>query len=536
MRASEAKFRAIVSIASEAIISTDADQRIIHFNRGAEEIFGYRADEIIGQPLNLLIPERHRRVHEQHVRNFATSSVLARRMGERAEISGRRKNGEEFPAEASISRIEIDGQLVFTAVLRDTTERRRAEERLRFISQAGALLAGSLDVEKTLESVAALAVPVLGDWCGIYLSRDGRPVRRVLAVHAQAELHAKDMARFVEIPFTMRPDHPITRVLQTGGSAIIELSPERLREIADNREHLELLTRLEVGSALVVALKARDRIMGAISFFLHAGRSRQYTEDDVLLAEELASRAALALDNARLYAEARNAIQARDDLLAVVSHDLGNPLSAIRVGTTLLLKKVPAEEATAGAWNHLANIRTAVAQMERLINDLLEVKRIEAGYLSLEKERASVASLLDEAMDSFGEITAGRDITLLRLPSDTISVEADRARIQQVFSNLIGNAVKFTPAGGTIEVGANRSGAEVVFVVRDTGRGIPPEHLAHVFDRFWQARRAERHGIGLGLAIVKGIVEAHGGRVWVESELGRGSSFYFTLPGPARVD
>jgi len=536
LRASEARFRAIVSIASDAIISTDAQQRVIHFNRGAEEIFGYTADEVIGQPLNLLIPDRYRRAHEEHVRRFATSNISARRMGERAEISGIRKNGEEFPAEASISRVEIDGELVFTAVLRDITERRRSEARLKFLAKASELLASSLDVEKTLESVAALAVPVLGDWCAIYLGGDGRPVRRVHAVHNNPALHADDMARYVEIPFTMREAHPVTQVLRSGRSMIVELSPARLREIADNEDHCELLTRLDAGSALVAPLKARERTMGAVSFFLDASGSRHYSQEDLLLAEELAGRAALALDNARLYAEARSAIQARDDLLAVVSHDLGNPLSAIRLGTTLLLRQVPSEEAEAGAWKHLENIRTAVSQMERLITDLLEMKRIEAGYLALEKERCSVTSLLDEAIDAFAEIAAGKNITLLKLPSDAAVIEADRTRLQQVFSNLIGNAIKFTPSGGTIEVGATAHDSEVVFAVRDTGSGIPPEHLSHVFDRFWQARRAERHGIGLGLAIVKGIIEAHGGRVWVESEVGRGSSFYFTVPrsNPAR--
>jgi signal transduction histidine kinase len=168
--------------------------------------------------------------------------------------------------------------------------------------------------------------------------------------------------------------------------------------------------------------------------------------------------------------------------------------------------------------------------MERLIKDLLEIKRIEAGYFSLERERISVQSLISEAVETLEPLVTGKEIRFLHQPvEDSPHVLADRERIMQVFSNLVGNAVKFTPAGGSITLGTQRRDNDVVFFVRDSGAGIPPEDLHHVFDRFWQARRRGRHGIGLGLAIVKGIVEAHNGAVWVESELGTGSTFYFTI-------
>jgi signal transduction histidine kinase len=241
------------------------------------------------------------------------------------------------------------------------------------------------------------------------------------------------------------------------------------------------------------------------------------------------------MDNALLYQAARDAVRARDDILAVVSHDLGNPLSAIRIGASLLLRTVPEEQRT-GAWRHIEGIRHSVEQMERLINDLLEVKRIEAGHLSLNRRRHSPAALATEVVELMQPLAAERAQVLeLDVPATLPAVTADRERILQVFSNLVGNALKFTPEGGRIRIAAYApdAGGEVVFAVSDTGRGIAPEHIEHVFDRFWQAHRNRREGIGLGLAIVKGIVQAHGGRVWVESAPGTGSTFSFALPAAA---
>src|SRR5688572_10473148 len=190
---------AIIAISADAIISIDESQNIIRFNQGAEDIFRYAADEVLGQPIDLLIPERFRANHGAQVRGFQESPVAARRMGERRQISGLRKGGEEFPAEASISKTRVDDAWIFTVVLRDVSDRLRTEQMQRFLAQAGALLAGSLDPDRTMESVAALAVPVLGDWCIIFLGGDGTPIRRALTVHADPG-RAEEMRRLREIP------------------------------------------------------------------------------------------------------------------------------------------------------------------------------------------------------------------------------------------------------------------------------------------------------------------------------------------------
>lgn len=523
LRASDA----IIAISADAIISMDESQRITRFNRGAEEIFGYAAADIIGKRIEKLIPARFHSTHEHHVRAFSESPVVARRMGERRQISALRSSGEEFPAEASISKTRVGGEWLFTVVLRDVSERVRAEQTQRFLAQAGALLVGSLDAERTLESVAALAVRVLGDWCVIFLANETGAVRRAHAVHADLA-RSGQMLRLCEIPFRMNPGHPVVRCLTSGETVVEVVDDAMVRQMAGDAEHYDLLRNLEPRSMLAVALRARERVVGAICMFYGIG-GRIHTEEDIQLAEDLASRAGLALDNARLYEEAQAAIRARDDVLAVVSHDLGNPIAAIRVGTSILRKQFARTDVNSEAERQVENIRASALQMERLVLDLLDIKRIEAGFLSMNIETLAVADLLEAA----GEMWAASGSTLTfssEAPDEEIYVLADRERILQVFANLLGNAAKFTPAPGEISIGAELNDDAVEFRVGDTGTGIPTEHLRHIFDRFWQVRRSGRQGIGLGLAIVKGIVDAHGGSVRVQSEPGEGSTFYFTLP------
>jgi PAS domain S-box-containing protein len=518
---------AIIAISADAIISIDESQRITRFNRGAEEIFGYAAAEMIGQRIEKLIPARFHSTHEQHVRTFARSPVVARRMGERSLISAVRSTGEEFPAEASISKTRVAGQWLFTVVLRDVSERVRAEQTQRFLAQAGALLAGSLAAERTLESVAELAVRVLGDWCVIFLGSETDAVRRAHATHADPARSAQ-MLRLCEIPFRTNPGHPVLRCLTSGETVVAVMDDAMLRRMADDAEHYDLLRSLEPRSMLAVALRAREHVVGAICMFFGSG-SRVHTDEDIQLAQDLASRAGLALDNARLYEEAQAAIRARDDVLAVVSHDLGNPIAAIRVGTAILQRQLGNGVMNTAAERQIENIRASALQMERLVLDLLDIKRIEAGFLSLNIEAVAVADLLAAA----GDVAAASGSTLTfssEAPDIEFHVLADRDRVLQVFANLLGNAARYTPQGGAISIGAELTESAVEFRVSDTGTGISPEDLRHIFDRFWQARRSGHRGVGLGLAIVKGIVDAHGGRVRVESEPGAGSTFYFTLP------
>jgi PAS domain S-box-containing protein len=528
LRASEARFAGIIAIASDAIISVDDNFEITLFNQGAESIFGYRRTDVLGQPLEMLLPERFRGTHSGHMRNFARSPVASRRMAERQEIMGLRQDGTEFSAEASISKLDLFGSTVFTVVLRDITERKRVERGQRFLAQAGAILASSLDYETTLASVAALTVPELADWSVVYIRESDGTVRRLEIAHADPGLRDL-LPELLTYPLDPRSPHPVFTVLETG-------KPEVMRDVGDafiaalsqSERHRQIYQALGMKSLMVVPLVARGQISGAMGF---VSARHRYGTDELSLAQDLATLAGLAVDNARLYGDAQAAVRARDDLLAVVSHDLGNPLSAIRIGTSLLLRTLPESEHGSGGWQHLEFIRQSVLQMENLINDLLDVKRIEAGPILLELGTLHASKVVSDVMDVFRPIAEARSISLTAdVAASLPPLSADYQRLIQVLSNLVSNAVKFSEPGGRVSVHARETGAVMLFGVSDTGPGIPVEHQQHVFDRFWQARRTGRKGLGLGLAIARGVVDAHGGRIWLESTPGSGTTFLFTIP------
>jgi signal transduction histidine kinase len=254
-----------------------------------------------------------------------------------------------------------------------------------------------------------------------------------------------------------------------------------------------------------------------------------YEPADLQLAEELARRAAVSVENARLYHAARRATQARDDVLVIVAHDLRNPLNTILVQANLLRRHMAEPERHSQKPAEV--IERAATRMNRLIEDLLDVTRLEAGRLSVEPARVHAQRVVSEAVEAQRPLATSASLELrLELAADLPEVWADRDRLLQIFENLIGNALKFTKPSGRITVGAAPREGQVLFWVTDTGSGIAAENLPHLFDRFWQAKKGERRGAGLGLPIVKGLIEAHGGRIWVESLPGQGSTFFFTIP------
>ncbi len=230
-----------------------------------------------------------------------------------------------------------------------------------------------------------------------------------------------------------------------------------------------------------------------------------------------------------MYRDAQLTIDAREQVLKIVSHDLRNPLHTISMSTSLMLE-VPMDDVQ--RVKRLQMIKRAGERMTRMVQDLLDVAKFESGRLGIDKRMVEIAPLVGEAIDMLRPLAVERALKLdASMVEDLAPIAADAGRVLQVFSNLIGNAIKFTPPGGRIAIRAETAGGQTRFSVSDTGPGIPPAQLPHIFGRFWQADATDRRGIGLGLAIAKGIVEAHGGRIWVESEVGRGTTFYFTLAG-----
>jgi signal transduction histidine kinase len=281
---------------------------------------------------------------------------------------------------------------------------------------------------------------------------------------------------------------------------------------------------------MIVPLRARGHTLGAVTF-VASGSGRRYGPDDLALAEDLCQRASLAIDNARLVGESRRAARAREDLLAVVSHDLKNPLGVVQLGAALLLRGATGRPGGETVTKQATRINDAADRMSRLIADLLDWGRLEAGRLPLDWSEHGAAALATEALEAIRPLAEAKGLHLhADLPSEGVRVRCDRGRVLQVLGNLLGNAVKFTPPGGTLTLEATRHGSEVSLSVQDTGVGIAEEALPHIFDRYWQARDAASRGTGLGLAIAKGLVEAHGGTLQARSTPGEGSTFTLTLP------
>jgi len=517
----------VVTISADAIICVDGRQRIIFFNEGAAAIFGYSAAEVMGEPLEMLIPERFRATHSLHVEAFGRSPVQARKMGERGQISGLRKSGEEFPAEAAISHLGTADNRVYSVVLRDVTERKRAHETQRFLAEAGETLASSLGPDDTLRNVTRLAVPRLADACIVNVYHGGR-FHAVAVSHVDPARGAALERSRAEDPIDPNGSHPVAEVIRGGRTMVFSDGDGSGVEHATTLFELSDIFENPPSAGIILPLSARGQLLGVMSLYREHNR---YGPSDVFLAEEIGRRAALAMDNARLHEQVVAGSQARDDMVGIVSHDLRNPVNAVKMLTGVMLDRQRSEALSPDMIEYASLIRQAAEQMDELIRDLLDVTRVEAGRLKVDLQSENTEELLSDALRTLAPVAAEKSLALrLKAADDVPHVIADRERIGQALSNLVGNAVKFSPPGSEITVRVTVLEREVLFAVSDEGQGMTPEQLSHAFDRFWQSSRTDRQGAGLGLAITKGIIDAHDGRIWAESSPGAGSTFYFTLP------
>jgi signal transduction histidine kinase len=318
-------------------------------------------------------------------------------------------------------------------------------------------------------------------------------------------------------------------VLDAGPEFVAEVDEDWIRGTATSPEHEAFLRELGLRSLLRVPVRDGERPLGVVTLAITTD-GRRFTEADRSLGIEIAGRLTATLRNARLYSELQEALRMRDEVVSIVSHDLRNPVHTVTMAAALLLDVGHRLDEAARRQN-LTVIHRSATKMSRLLQDLLDVMKAEASGLSIDVASTDVAAVVAAVIDDFQLQATERGVELSSdVPPDLPPAPADASRVSQVLSNLCGNALKFTGSGGTVRISVVRTGPEMVISVADTGIGIARENLPRVFDRFWQAKRAAHASAGLGLAISKSIVEAHGGRIWVQSEEGRGTTFHFTLP------
>jgi PAS domain S-box-containing protein len=447
----------------------------------------------------------------------------------------RRKDGSFLWVEVNGSDLVLGDRRLRLILATDVTERKRVDEEHRFLAEASAILGSSLDSEATLTSLARRAVPELGDWCVIDLvDRQGTPIR---VAAAEAGRESDETVR----RYPPNPSAPfgVYHVLRTGESELVpDVSEEMLDQVAWDAEHAQALKNF-VRGYLCVPLRAGNRILGAM-MLARAKTSPRYGESDLALAEEVARRAGLAVENARLYAEMRDASAQKSKFLSAVSHDLRTPANAITLLSSLIRKET--EQMGAGEASRLIErcrrLETASASFADLLSDLLEIGSFDSGQKKLREEDFPLSDVIEETLATCAAAAREKGLRLrVRWDVAPPGIRGDRTEFGRVLLNLVSNAVKFTQRGFVKVEVSRASDGSLQIGVRDTGPGIPPEHISSVFSEFFQVQNDERDrskGSGLGLAIARRIMQALKGSLQVESQVGVGSLFTASLPA-ARV-
>jgi signal transduction histidine kinase/DNA-binding response OmpR family regulator len=429
------------------------------------------------------------------------------------------------------------------------TALQESENRLRFLAEASVILTASLDYKTTLENIAGLTVPFLADFCFFdVVTSDGNIQRAAWSYCDRTRPHWFDQIQSF-VPSQSFTNHPTRQVIATGKSALMAVvTDEWMQAIATRDEHLEFMRELRFQSEIAVPLVIHDRRLGVLTCGFTAESGRHYTETDLHLVEELANRAAIALDNAQLYQQAQEANRVKDEFLAVLSHELRTPLNPI-LGWSKLLKVKLHDRTT--LMRGLETIERNAQIQTQLIEDLLDVSRILSGKLNLKRHSVSLIPIIQSALETVRLSAEAKVIDLIfSLPDtsetfspQTFQIIGDAGRLQQIFWNLFSNAIKFTPANGRVQVQITVAQNTISsscpqgiaqIKITDTGKGIPADFLPYVFDYFRQADGSTTRtfgGLGIGLAIVRHLVELHGGTVLADSPgEEQGSTFTVKLP------
>lgn len=508
--------------------------------KGLEELESRRVDVVL---LDLSLPDSHGLDTFERIHQAVPSVpivVLSGLSDEETALAAVRSGAQDYLVKGHVDE-DLLGRAIHYAI-----ERQRLEDAQRFLARASRILAGSLDFETTLQRIAELAIPVLADRCLIDLT-DGAGLHQAAA----AALHSSQVEalRAFRRDFPIRLDDarsPIARAVASQSPQVLaDLSPEVLADTTSGGDHVVAGARLVIRSAMIAPLVVRERVLGAITFLSVESR-RVYESADYDLALNLAQRAALAIDNAQLYQQARDAVRVRDLVLSSVAHDLRGPLTPIKLaGETLRWQVERGESAdTAAILEGLRSIDLNVDKMTSQIDELLDVARLQMGreLLRLHRRRLDLVPVIRAQVKDY-QSRAHRHRIRFDPEGESIVAWIDLPRYERVIGNLLSNAIKYSPGGGEIAVRARQTGGPddgwAVVEIQDQGVGIAADDLPRLFGWFFRSERVAKEfpGTGIGLAGSFRIVELHGGGITVQSVEGAGSTFTVQIPrGPPRIE
>jgi PAS domain S-box-containing protein len=515
------RFERVLENLPDAANVFDSEWRWTYVNPGAARLLsasGIDATRVIGQRVWDVMPQlTGTRFQTEALRAVGGSKVV---------------NYEEYAptldAWLEISIVPLKGAVM--ALSRDITRRKREQQGAQLLNDASRVLASTLDYEKTLEAVAKLAVGELADWCAVDLVEPTGGARQVVVAH-------KDEAKVrwaKELNKRYPPDYNgptgVGHVIRTGQPEIYsEISDQMLQAGARDAEHLAIMRELQIRSALVVPMIARGRTLGALTL-ISTDTGRRYGELDQALATELATRAAIAIDNAQLYRSALAASDAKSAFLATMSHELRTPLNAI-IGYQSLLAEGIGGSVTESQLAQLGRIRASADHLLGLIDEVLTFSRVDAGKEVVRRDEVQLRPVVAEAITMVTPLAEAKGLRLRNETTDA-PLLTDAVKVRQVVLNLLSNAIKFSD-DGEIVVRSQLDGDSVTVSIVDHGIGISSENLAKIFDPFWQVeQRSTRRigGTGLGLSVSRSLARLLGGEVSVESTVDKGSTFTLTLP------
>lgn len=512
----QAMLAAIIESSEDAIISKDLYGRITSWNKAAERIFGYTEKEMLGQLINIIIPE-----DRQHEEDMILGLLRQGKQLDHFETIRKTKRGKELIVSLTVSPIKNAGGSVIGAskIARDITRQKQNEERLQMIYSIGKTISAQLDAPNILQKVTDATTRLCGAAFGAFFYNKTDSKGEAFTLYTLSGASKEDFADF-GIP----RNTAVFKATFDGECIVRSDDITKDPRYGKNYPHKGLsVGHLPVVSYLAVPVISQNGVPIGGLFFGHP-QPGMFTSEHETLVAAIASQAAIALDNAKLYEEINLINNKKDQFIGFASHELKTPLTTIKGYLQL------AESAEIPAQDIIPKISKQLTRLESIIADLLDISKIQAGKLDLYFSRTSLKDVLKESIEliDFSDHTIQVDN-----PAEDITIVVDHQKITQVLINLLTNAVKYSMPGTTISVTAMLLGDQIQISVSDQGIGIPPEHRQKIFDQFYRISSADKikaKGMGLGLYISKEIMEAHSGKIRVESEEGKGSTFYIQFP------